>query len=374
MTTQAIHEAEVVDQAKADPVKRNGKKSTAIAKRSDGAGLAERTAPAPRVTIEDMIMKALDMGQPDLIDKFTAIYEKQQADQRKTAFTAAMARAQAKMVPVANNAINTFTSSRYAKLAAINRMAVPLYGAEGLALSFKTGTAERPGDRRTIAVITHEAGYMDDSSFYVDLPLDDQGSGGKTNKTALHATKSTSTYAKNMLVCMIFNISTEDDIDDDGNAGAYQRINETQVKELNSLAEKTKLKGETAKAVLVKLCKFYGLDKIESLPASKYQSAVGEFQRKANRVKKDEGEILPLADRPQIEPVSESGKGIDAETGKKFQKAMAHAWKEYGEDAGKIAFDEFRKRFPNVEELSQIPDTPEAQKIVLSWISDPFHN
>lgn len=331
-TNGTVHEGEVVHEE-------NGKKSrkrapgTAIAHRQiDAAALPMQQAPpVPRVTIEDMIMKALDMDKPELIDKFMAIYETQQADQRKTAYTAAMARAQAKMVPVANNAVNTHTSSRYAKLAAINRMAVPIYGAEGLAVSFKTGVAEDPGDKRTIAIVSHEAGYMsDDDDFYVDLPLDDKGSGGVTNKTRLHATKSTNTYAKNMLVCMIFNISTEDE-DDDGNAGAGISPRNAREQKNRSVSQPRERKGSQSEAV-------------------------------------------PPAERPQIEPVSESGNGINKATAKGFSNAITTAFKGYGDKALEVGWAEFKKRFPKIDGMAQIPDTPEAKKIVLDWIANPQVN
>lgn len=327
---EKVHEGEVVP----GETKPTGRKtSTAIARRGQAAIATAEAAPPPRITIEDMIMKALDMDKPELIDKFTAIYEKQEAERKKTAYTAAMARAQARMIPVLNNATNTHTSSKYAKLAAINKMAVPIYGEEGLAVSFKTGAAERQGERRTIAIVSHEAGYMTtDEDFFVDLPLDDGGLRGNANKTALHAAKSTNTYSKNMLVCMVFNISTEDDAsDDDGNLGK----------------------------------------KISPQDARKQRGTVTQPRAKPSA---QSGEIRPFAERPQIEPVSESGNGIDSATATGFTKAMKRAFSGYNDQAGEVAWVEFRKRFPKIERLSQVPDTPEAKKLILNWITDPEKN
>ncbi len=288
------------------------KASTAIARREESA----LAVASPRITIEDMIMKALEMDKPELIDKFTAIYEKQEAERKKTAFTAAMSRAQANMVPVANNATNTFTSSRYAKLAAINRMAVPIYGAEGLAVSFKTGVADKPGERRTIAIVSHEAGYMTTpDDFYVDLPLDDSGSGGRTNKTQLHATKSTSTYAKNMLVCMIFNISTEDDVDDDGNGGAT----------------------------------------VSPKDARKQRQPVS--QPKATPTAQ-----RATTERARLEPAGE-GEAVDVSTIKGLTAAMTKA---------ALGNADFVKRFPALSGLEQLKKTD--SRVVMSWIADPIKN
>lgn len=309
-------EAEVKEAEVVSPENTNGKKSRAIAKRETAHVVA--VAEPPRVSIEQMIMKAMEMDKPELIDKFVAIYEKQEAERKAAAYTSAMARAQAKMVPVANNAVNAHTHSRYAKLAAINKMAVPIYGAEGLAVSFKTGVAEKQGERRTIAVVSHEAGYMDADSFYVDLPLDDKGSAGTTNKTQLHATKSTSTYAKNMLICMIFNISTEDE-DDDGNSGAG----------------------------------------ISPQDARKQREPVRQPQQTPTAQKKATNGPKVKAD---LEPAGE-GEAIDAATQKGLAQAMAK---------GTLTEDDFLKRFPKLSGLDQVKKAD--SRAIMSWIADPVKN
>lgn len=287
---------------------------TAIARRETRA--LEVAPGQSRASIEDMIMKAMEMDKPELIDKFVAIYKEQETERKKTAFAAAMARAQAKMVPVANNARNTHTNSRYAKLAAINKMAVPIYGAEGLAVSFKTGIAQDPKERRTIAVVSHEAGYVDDT-FYVDLPLDDKGSAGTTNKTQLHATKSTSTYAKNILVCMIFNIATEDDPgDDDGNAGG---------------------------------------GRISPQEARKAKAPVSQPRQTPSAQKASEPK-----EKVQLEPAASEEEALDAATQKGLAQAMAKAT---------LTEDDFLKRFAPLTGLDQVKRTD--ARTIMSWIADP---
>lgn len=150
------------------------------------------------------------------IDKMQRLFEMHQkmvAQEAEAAFNGAMARAQARIEPVANNAANTQTNSRYAKLAAINKAIVPIYTAEGLSISFDTGKAEVPDWQRTIAWVSHAAGHK--REFHYDLPMDDMGAKGTVNKTKVHATGSSSSYARRYLTCMIFNVTTEDD--DDGN-------------------------------------------------------------------------------------------------------------------------------------------------------------
>jgi len=146
------------------------------------------------------------------IERLFKMHQQMVAQEAEAAFNAAMARAQAKIVPVANNAANTQTNSRYAKLAAINKAITPIYTAEGLSISFNSGDAAQ-GLMRTIAIVSHAQGHS--RQYHLDLPPDDVGAKGTVNKTQVHALGSTSSYARRYLVCMIFNVTTEDD--NDGN-------------------------------------------------------------------------------------------------------------------------------------------------------------
>jgi hypothetical protein len=142
------------------------------------------------------------------------------AIEAEAAFNAAMARAQAKIEPVVGKAYNTQTQSYYAKLAAINKVITPLYTAEGIRLSFSEGDCPKPDWFRTLAKVSHSAGHSE--MHHLDLPLDDVGAKGTVNKTKVHATGSTSSYARRYLTCMIFNVSTGDDNDGNGTVGGGQ--------------------------------------------------------------------------------------------------------------------------------------------------------
>jgi hypothetical protein len=159
----------------------------------------ERAASNPQTDIEKM-------------ERLFAMHQKMVAQETEAAFNGAMARAQANIVPVANNADNTQTNSRYAKLAAINKAITPIYTAEGLSISFDS--ADVPGGlMRTIAIVSHAQGHS--RQYHLDMPPDNAGAKGTINKTQVHAIGSTSSYARRYLVCMIFNVTTEDD--NDGN-------------------------------------------------------------------------------------------------------------------------------------------------------------
>lgn len=149
----------------------------------------------------------------DKIERMFALHQQMVAKEAEAAFNDAMARAQSKIVPVAHNAVNTQTNSRYAKLAAINKAITPIYTAEGLSISFDTADSPQPGYLRIIAIVSHSQGHS--RQYHLDMPLDDVGTKGTVNKTKVHATGSTNSYGRRYLVLMIFNCSTEDD--NDGN-------------------------------------------------------------------------------------------------------------------------------------------------------------
>lgn len=174
----------------------------------------------PATTLVQALAAAASDPRTDM-DKMERLFKMHQAmlaQQAETAFNTAMARAQEKILPVANNATNDHTKSRYAKLAAINRAITPLYTAEGISISFDNADSPKPDHYRIIALVSHSGGHT--RQYHIDLALDKVGLQGNANKTAVQATGSTNSYARRYLMCLIFNISTEDD--NDGNKDAKE--------------------------------------------------------------------------------------------------------------------------------------------------------
>jgi hypothetical protein len=168
----------------------------------------------------------------DKMERLFKMHQQMLDHEAKKAFNEAMARAQAQMVPVANNATNDQTSSRYAKLAAINKAITPIYTQEGFSISFDTADSPIAGYLRTIAIVSHAGGH--DRQYHLDLPPDDVGAKGNVNKTKVHATGSTNSYSRRYLVCMIFNVTTEDD--NDGNKKA-EGMSEQQLADFKAAIE-----------------------------------------------------------------------------------------------------------------------------------------
>lgn len=190
-------------------------------------GMIERLASNPDVDVDKM---------KQIMDMKEHMFNKQ----AEVEFNAAMARVQAKLEPVVAKSENKQTESKYAKINAIVKVAAPIYTQEGFALSFNTDACpveehSMKGWFRIICEATHSAGFA--KKYHVDLPPDLAGIAGKVNKTGIHAFKSTLSYGKNMLICMIFNIVTESEDDDGQAAGGPGELTDAAVDWIASLDE-----------------------------------------------------------------------------------------------------------------------------------------
>ncbi len=170
--------------------------------------------PEPQSLLQAIVRAASDPATDlEKIERLYALHERVLKDQREIEFNAAFSRAQAKMPVVATNAANTQTNSKYAKLAAIVKAIAPIYTAEGFSVSFNTADSPKEKWVRILGTLSHASGHS--REYHIDLPPDEVGAKGNVNKTQVHATGSTNSYARRYLICMMFNLTTEDD--NDGN-------------------------------------------------------------------------------------------------------------------------------------------------------------
>ena len=130
-------------------------------------------------------------------------------------FNAAMSAAQSDMRPVAADANNPQTKSKYATYGAIDKALRPIYTRHGFALSFDTGDNAPSGMVRVVCLVTHAGGYS--RTYHIDMPADGKGAKGGDVMTLTHATGAATSYGRRYLVNMIWNISIGED-DRDGNA------------------------------------------------------------------------------------------------------------------------------------------------------------
>jgi hypothetical protein len=150
----------------------------------------------------------------DKLERLFALHERSQDEARKSAYNSAMAIVQAKIKPVYRDAVNKQTGSPYATLEAISDAITPIYTAEGFSLSYDTADCPTAGYIRIVCDVMHSAGHTEKDKHF-DLPLDDAGLKGNTNKTPIQASGSTISYGRRYLKCMIFDVTLTNE-DNDG--------------------------------------------------------------------------------------------------------------------------------------------------------------
>jgi hypothetical protein len=146
------------------------------------------------------------------VERLIALHRDMEAQAAERAFNEALAAAQAEMSPVSKDAANPQTSSRYATLAQLDRALRPIYSTRGFAVTFDSEPA--PAEQ-TVRVVGYLTGHGHTRRYQLDMPCDGKGARGGDVMSRTHATASAITYGRRYLLCMAFNVSTEDD---DGNA------------------------------------------------------------------------------------------------------------------------------------------------------------
>lgn len=225
------------------------------------------------VTVESMMLAALQSDRVDALDKLLVARAREQDREAKQAYVAAMVATQAAIEPVARKAWNEQTKSWYAKYDAVYRAAIPTARRNDLVLSFGTEDSPMPEHVRIVCDVMHKGGHSE--RYRVDLAVDNKGIQGKTNKTLIHGEGSTMTYGQRYLTCMIFNVLLGDDTD--GNKGSGN-ITPEHITELTTLLNQ-------AKPDMQKFWAFCKSDALEDLSEADYRRVAKMLQQKIERDK-----------------------------------------------------------------------------------------
>lgn len=162
--------------------------------------------------------------QPEQLGMVLDAQERVLDRQAKQDFSIAMAECQSEMPNILKTKRNDQTNSNYESLDALNKVVSPVYTSHGFSISFGTDTAP-DGDNpmiRVTAEVAHRGGWSKD--YHYDLPYDLAGIKGSINKTKIHASGSTLSYGRRYLLKLIFNLTTVDELDDDGNANGQSEV------------------------------------------------------------------------------------------------------------------------------------------------------
>lgn len=154
----------------------------------------------------------------DKMDRLLVMHERMTLAIKEQAFNDAMAEAQAEMEPIRRDCDNPQTRSKYASYAALDRTVRPIYSKHGFGVSFNTQVPRSGKVESDIGVVAYVTCKGFTRLYEIDMPADGKGAKGGDVMTRTHATGSGLTYGRRYLLQMIFNLATETQADDDGNA------------------------------------------------------------------------------------------------------------------------------------------------------------
>ncbi len=219
----------------------------------------ERASRSPEVDVEKM-RALLDM-QKELVRY-----------QAEMAFNADFAAMQSDLPVIAKNGeikVNGVVRSKYTLFEEMNEIVKPILKQHGFAILFKTNS--KKGEVTVSGTLMHRDGHRETTE--LTLEADTSGS-----KNSVQSIGSSLQYAKRYIEASLLNLTTGGE-DDDGARGATQFITEAQAADLTALAEEV-LGADKLRAGMVTFCKYFKIEKLESLPADMYERAVAAFEKK----------------------------------------------------------------------------------------------
>lgn len=240
----------------------------------EGGALAPETR---QPTIMDIIARASTDPNMDVdkLERLIALSERAQEKEAEKAFSVAMNKAQADIRPIAADANNPQTRSKYASYLALDKALRPVYSRHGFSLSFDTDTAAREGDIRVLCHVAHDAGYS--RTYKLDMPADGKGAKGGDVMTRTHATGAAMTYGQRYLLKLIFNIAVGED--DDNGADTAVPIDTDQMQHILDQIAATDSNIED-------FCAFMGVEAVKHITQAQYGKAIQALNAKARKAKK----------------------------------------------------------------------------------------
>jgi len=224
----------------------------------------------PQNEVSGFIQQAIQNNLPvESMEKFFTLYEKVDAKQAKEAYIEALASFQ-KKCPVIKREKKVFNKDgrtvryQYAPLDSIIEQIKDILADNGL--SYKWEVENKPDFIKATAIITHEKGHSEASSF--EVPIDKEGFMTTPQKYA-----SALTFAKRYTLCNALGISTGDEDTDATDVGKEPDVKSDKAKIvflLRTLGREAKTKEMAEKAVKE-------LTQLDLLPKN-YSEIVGRLE------------------------------------------------------------------------------------------------
>lgn len=225
--------------------------------------LIERAARDPQVDI-------------DKLERLFAMRERMAAEQKRTAYFAALALMQPKLPVIGKHgeierkakdesgAKKAAKPTKYAKWEDVVEAINPVLAEHGFALSFRIKQEQRV---EVTAILSHREGHCEQTSML--LGIDDTGA-----KNNMQGWGSSVSYGKRYTAFALLNIVARGEDDDGKAAGAAPVITDDQVMAIRDMLEAT---NSDEKA----FCEYMKTAKLAELPAEHYERAVAILKRKA---------------------------------------------------------------------------------------------
>lgn len=205
-------------------------------------------------------------ADPDKIERFLAMREKELNRMAEQSFNSAMKAAQSEMRTIGTDANNSQTKSKYATYAKLDSVLRPIYTKHGFSVSFDEDDSPKADHIRVLAYVAHEDGFT--RTYRKDMPADGKGAKGGDVMTKTHATGAAASYGMRYLLKGIFNVAVgEEDVD--GNVPNEQDgpISPEQAATIRKLLEQSGTEAE-------KFCEWAKIDAVPDLPARHFDKAV----------------------------------------------------------------------------------------------------
>jgi len=232
-------------------------------------------AKQPSAMIELAMSKGVDLSQ---LEKVLELQMKWEANEARKAYTIAVAEFKSNPPAIYKDKINKQFGSKYSSIDALVNPAIPYLSKCGLSHSWRIGEAD--GKPQVTCVLSHKLGHSE--SVTMSAPPDTSGGG---SKNPIQQIKSTQTYLKIATFEAVTGlVSTEANLDDDGNASGTEYITPEMQKEINNLIKSTK-------ADKAKVLKYLKSESVEKILLSDYGKAKVAFETKAKTEKKPIREI-----------------------------------------------------------------------------------
>lgn len=219
----------------------------------------------------------------DKMERLILMQERVQARDAELAFNRALNAAQSEMRPIAANASNPQTKSRYATYEKLDRVLRPIYTLHGFSLSFDEGDSPKPEHVRVICYMSHINGHT--RTYHRDMPADGKGAKGGDVMTKTHAAGAAGSYGARYLLKGIFNVAVGEE-DSDGNAPIVRvaAIDDAQWAMLVQLIEAAGIDAGT-------VCTAANVSSLKELPETKFQSVVNKLNKTIDKRKAEAADV-----------------------------------------------------------------------------------